>query len=379
MFKNATEILTLIASAIVQWFFYRKRLPKDFSPKRILVVKLDHIGDVLLATPVFSNLRKAYPNSELHVLTGSWSRVILENHPDINQVLEYNSPLFCRSGIPTSLRKAFQLYKQLRQQEYDMLIELRGDWRFALFALLRVTSKRLNRSSLQIGNKFGFSKFSGKHETIRNLDVLKQADIPTPIQNTTFEVASEDKKWTSDFLTSQHIQVVNPIAAIHPGSPIPQKRWKTDRFAELADWLVTQKQVQILFVGVKDEIPIINEIQDKMQTDSKNIAGKTNIPQLASILLTCSIFIGNDSGPMHLAAAVGTPTIGLYGPGDPERFGPVGQKCFTIRKKLDCPPCQGKGCKFGAEGCMSKIQVEDVIQSIQNNAYLDTDKRTLRK
>lgn len=374
MFQNVTEILTLIASAIVQWLFYRKCLPKDFSPKRILVVKLDHIGDVLLATPIFSNLRKAYPNSELHALTGSWSRTILENNPDINRVLEYNSPYFCRSGHPTSLRKAFQLYRQLRQQKYDLLIELRGDWRFVMFALLRVTSKRLNRASLQIGNKFGVSKFSGKHEAIRNLDVLKQAGIPTPIQNTTFTVKGEDEKWTSDFLTSQKIQVLNPIVAIHPGSPVPQKRWKTERFAELADWLVENKQVQILFVGVKDEIPIINEIQKKMTMESTNIAGETNISQLASILLRCSIFIGNDSGPMHLAAAVGVQTIGLFGPGDPERFGPVGEKCFTIRKKLDCLSCSGEVCKFGSDECMSKIQVEHVIQCLENNVSFHTNK-----
>lgn len=368
MFQNASEILNLIASAIVQWLFYRRRLPKDFSPKRILVVKLDHIGDVLLATPVFSNLRKAYPNSEIHALTGSWSRVILENHPDINQVLEYNSPLFCRSGIPTSLRKAFQLYRQLYQQKYDLLIELRGDWRLVMFALLRVTPMLLNRASLQIANKLGFHQFTDKHETRRNLDVLKQADIPTPIQHTTFKVTSEDKKWASGFLSSLQIKTNNPIVAIHPGSPIPQKRWKTDRFAELADWLVAHKQAQILFIGVKDENPIINEIQDKMAMESKSIAGKTNIPQLASILLKCNILIGNDSGPMHLAAAVGTQTIGLFGPGDPERFGPVGERCFIIQKKLDCTLCSGEVCKFGSEGCMSKIQVTDVIQCIENNA-----------
>ena len=102
-----SETLTLIASAsiAVQWLCYRERLPKDFKPKRILVVKLDHLGDVLLATPVFSNLRRAYPNAELHALTGTWSRVVLEKHPDVNKVLEYNSPTFCRTGQPTPIKR----------------------------------------------------------------------------------------------------------------------------------------------------------------------------------------------------------------------------------------------------------------------------------
>ena len=370
MFQNATEILTLIASALIQWFFYGQRLPKDFTPKRILVVKLDHLGDVLLSTPVFSNLRRAYPNTELHALTGTWSRVILENHPDVDKVLAYNSPAFCRSEHATSFKEAIQLYRQLQNYNYDLLVELRGDWRIVWFALLRVSPRRLNRASLQIANKLGFPRFSGTHETIRNLDVLKRADIPTPIQTTTFSITRESEQWASNFLLEHQIHNESPVIAIHPGSPIALKRWKSERYAELADWLIAQKRAQILFIGVEDELPIITEIQNLMRGKSINIAGKTCITQLASILHRCSVFIGNDSGPMHIAAAVGTQTIGLYGPGDPKRFGPVGDRCRTIRKKPDCPPCLGATCRFGAEGCMSKIQVVDVIQTLENSGFL---------
>ena len=370
MFQNASEILTLIASAVVQWLFYRKPLPKNFSPERILVVKLDHLGDVLLATPVFSNLRQAYPNTELHVLTGAWSGVVLEKHPDVNKVIEYNSPAFCRTGQPTSLKQTFRLYRALRRQKYDLIVELRGDWRIIWFAFLRLTPKRLDRASLQVTNKLGSVQFTGTHETTRNLDVLKQAGIPIPVQTTTFSVTTEDKKWASDFLATHQIDREQPLIAIHPGSPIELKRWLPERYAELADWLIAQKGAQILFVGVKDEIQIITDIQARMQGESINIAGKTTLTELASILHKCSVFIGNDSGPMHLAAAIGIHTIGLYGPGDPTRFGPVGAKCQTIRRKLDCPPCSGTTCRFGEEGCMSKIQITDVIQTLETTAHL---------
>ena len=369
MFQNATEILTLIASTAVQWFFYRKRLPKNFAPERILVIKLDHLGDVLLATPVFSNLRRAYPNAELHALTGAWSRVVLEKHPDVNKVIEYNSPAFCRTGQPTSFKGTFQLYCELRRQKYDLMVELRGDWRTVWFAFGRLTPKRLSRAALQIANRLGFAQFSGTHETTRNLDVLKQAGIPTPVQTAIFSVTAEDKKWASDFLATYRIERQRPLIAIHPGSPIPLKRWLLDRYAELADWLIAQKRAQILFVGVEDEIPIITEIQALMRGESINVAGRTTLAQLASILHTCNVFIGNDSGPMHLAAAVGTQTIGLYGPGDPTRFGPAGEKCQTIRRRSDCP-CVGTTCRFGKAGCMSEIQVTDVIQTLETAAYL---------
>ena len=375
MFQNATEILTLIASTAVQWLFYRKRwFPKDFAPERILVIKLDHLGDVLLATPVFSNLRRAYPNAELHALTGAWSRVVLEKHPDVNKVIEYNSPTFCRTGQPTSFRETFQLYRELRRQKYDLMVELRSDWWTVCFAFGRLTPKRLSRAALQIANRLGFTQFSGTHETTRNLDVLKQAGIPTSVQTAIFSVTAEDKKWASDFLTTYQIERQRPLVAIHPGSPITLKRWLPDRYAELADWLIAQKHAQILFVGVADEIPIVLEIQALMRGESINIAGNTTLTQLASILHTCNVFIGNDSGPMHLAAAVGTQTIGLYGPGDPTRFGPAGVKCQTIQGQPDCP-CVGTTCRFGKAGCMSKIQVADVIQTLEAATYLTLDSK----
>ena len=373
MLKNLSEILTLIAAAAVQWLFYPKRLPKDFTPKRILVVKLDHLGDVILATPVLSNLQQAYPNAELHALTGTWSRVVLERHPDVKKVLEYNSPAFCRTGQPTSLKQARQLYQHLRLEKYDLMVELRGDWRTVWFAFGRLTPHRLSRAALQISNKLGFSQFSGTHDTTRNLDVLRHAGIPISTQTATFSITAADETWASNLLAAHKIEEQHPLVAIHPGSPIPLKRWLPERYAELADWLIAQKRAQVLFVGVEDEVPIVTQIQGLMQSASMSIAGKTTLTQLASILQTCNMFIGNDSGPMHLAAAVGTQTIGLYGPGDPTRFAPAGAQCQTIRRKLDCPPCSGTTCRLGEEGCMSQIQVNDVIQVLESAGYLSSE------
>ncbi len=390
MLGNLREIFTLIASAALQYLFYRSRLPDNWSPQRILVVKLDHLGDILLATPVFSNLRRAYPNAELHALIGGWSRVIVENHPAVNKVIEYNSPFFSRTGAsPTPFSQAIALYRELRRQKYDVLIELRSDWRIICFAFLRVAPKRIERATLQIANFLHkklriqrFSQFSGLHETARNLDVLKRAGIPTPVKIPTFQVTTCEEKWAFNFLKTHGMSfnvdenaawqespigtTVNSLVAIHPGSPVALKRWKPERYAELADWLIAQKRAEILFVGTQDEIPIVKEIQKYMREHSTNLVGKTTFQQLASILRICHVFIGNDSAPMHLAAAVGIRTIGLYGPSDPARFGPVGPHCETIQRKRECRPCLGTSCRFGIEGCISEIQVSDVMQVFFN-------------
>ena len=364
MFTTAIEVAAIVSSFLIQRLRYRRALPTEFKPRRILVVKLDHLGDVLLATPVFSNLRRAYPQAQIHALVGDQGTLVLQKHPDVDKIIEYSARFFCRSGEPTRLHDAFQLFYKLSLQKYDLLIDLRGDWLTVIFALFKGAGYRLDFASLQVANKLGRSRFTGSHEVERNLDVLRSAHIPTPFKAPTFHTTLADQRWVDDFLIGLGWDTDRPLVAIHPGSPIELKRWRGERFAALADWLIKHNGAVILFVGVKAESPLVARIQKQMCGKAMNITGKTNLARLAEILKRCDLFIGNDSGPMHLAAAVGTPTIGLYGPGNPERFGPVGAHCRTVRRMPDCPPCLGTTCKFGGEGCTKEIEVGDVIQIV---------------
>lgn len=364
MFKTLVEVITLIASFLIQHCLYGKSLPVGFDARHILVIKLDHLGDVLLATPMFSNLRRAYPSAQVHVLVGEWGEVALRNHPDVDKILRYNSRFFRRSAeAPQS--KVFSVLSLLHQQKYDLVINLRGDWLTALFSLMKPTRYRLDYAWLQIANKLGLARFTGLHQLNRNLDLLRMADIPTPCKLPTFHTTDDDQRWTDEFLQKSGISLNRPLVIIHPGSPIPLKRWRTERFAAIADWLIKQKNAQILLVGTRDEAPIVSAVQEQMREKSTGLAGETTVSQLAELLKRCHLFLGNDSGPMHIAAAVGTQTIGLYGPGNPARFGPAGLNCHTIRRQPHCPPCMGTVCKFGGEGCMEDIRTEDVIQTIQ--------------
>lgn len=373
MFQRAIEFATIVSSFIIQHILYRNVLPADFKPRRILVVKLDHLGDMLLATPVFSNLRSAYPHAQIHALVGRTGVLVLQNHPDVNKTIRYDARFFSRSNRPMLMRYAFQLFRNLRRKKYDLLIDLRGDWLTVLFALLKGTFYRLDLASLQTENKLGIFAFTGSHQLDRNLDVLRTACIATPHTAPIFRLSLADRQWTDEFLNRANIVNDLPLVAIHPGSPIKLKRWRPERYAAVADWLVARKNAQILFVGVKSEVSAIAGVQKHMDGESTSVAGSTNLSQLAGILERCSLFIGNDSGPMHLAAAVGTQTIGLYGPGNPERFGPVGSHCCTIRRMPDCPPCMGTSCKFGGDGCMKEIEVGEVIRMAEQRLIPRTD------
>lgn len=373
MFRRTIEFATIVSSFIVQRIRYRQVLPADLKPRRILVVKLDHLGDVLLATPVFSNLRSAYPQAKIHALVGSMGALVLRNHPDVDEIIHYDARFFCRSGRPMQLRDSSQLFCSLRLKKYDLLINLRGDWLTVVFALFKAVRYRLDLASLQAKNKLGSFTFTGSHDVERNLDVLRTARIPTPLKTPSFRTTFADQRWTDEFLNNANIVKNRPLIAIHPGSPIRLKRWRLERFAAVADWLIAHKDAQILLVGAKSESSVVASVQKQMNREAISVAGKTDLSQLAEILRRCNLFIGNDSGPMHLAAAIGIPTIGLYGPGDPARFGPVGTHTCTIRRMPNCPPCMGTSCKFGGEGCMKEIEVDEVIHTAEQHLMLCAD------
>ena len=404
--RTITESSIIFTSFLINQLFYRKRLPPPSDIQKILVVKLDHIGDVLLATPAIANLRLQYPHAHIAMMVGSWSKQVIECNPHIDEILCYDSPFFRRlSASPQNigrliasqarnfdllglfpnkfgrprlfrLKAATQMLRRLKSERYDLIVELRGDFLSLALAMLKGGKYRLDRSMQRVLKKlrtiFKDSKPAvrrsrplflaySEHEVEINLDVLRSGDIPITSRKTVFNVLSKEQAWAKSFLSELGIDASKPIVAIHPGSPVPLKRWPAERFAKLADILIERK-TQVLFLGGADEKQLVEEIQSQMRYNSANIAGRTNLQQLGAVLQNCHLFIGNDSGPMHIAAAVGTRVIGLFGPGSPQRFGPFGDNCTSIRKKPDCPPCMKEKCRFGEEGCIVEISVEDVVE-----------------
>jgi len=400
--RTLTESSIILTSFLINQLFYRQKLPPPSDIQKILVVKLDHIGDVFLATPAITNLRLQYPHAHIAMMVGSWSKQVIECNPHIDEILCYDSPFFRRlSASPQNigrpnlfgrprlfrLKAATRMLRRLKSERYDLIVELRGDFLTLALAMLKGGRYRLDRSTQRVlkklgnppcpplinGGKGGLEVINGgkeglegepecsEHEVEINLDVLRAGDIPITSRKTFFNVLSKEQAWAKSFLSEFGIDASKPIVAIHPGSPVPLKRWPAERYAKLADILIERK-TQVLFLGGADEKQLVEEIQAQMRHVSVNIAGLTNLQQLGAVLQNCQLFIGNDSGPMHIAAAVGTRVIGLFGPGSPQRFGPFGENCTAIRKKPDCPPCMKEKCSLGEYGCIVEISVEDVVE-----------------
>jgi predicted lipopolysaccharide heptosyltransferase III len=372
-----TESSIILTAFLIDRFFYRKNLPSPSNIKKILIVKLDHIGDLLLVTPVITNLRRHYPHAHIAMLVGSWSKQVIECNPHIDEILSYDSPFFRRAGRSATLKDAMQMLRRLKCERYDLIVELRGDFLTLALAMLRGGKYRLDLSTQRVLKKLRNSLLVNwgkeelkveseysKHEVEINLDVLRSGNITITSRKTFFNVPPESQTWSKGFLSELGMGESKPIIAIHPGSPVPLKRWLPERFAKLADILIERK-MQVLFIGGPNERQLVGEIQSQMRHKPANIAGRTNLQQLGAVLHNCHLFIGNDSGPMHLAAAVGARVIGLFGPSSPERFGPFGDNCTAIRRKSDCSPCMKEKCRVVEEGCIIEISVEDVLGVIK--------------
>jgi len=360
-FNRLAEWLALLGSFLVQKLLYRSQLPKKFAPKKILVIKLDHFGDLLISTAVFNNLHVNFPAATIDVLIGHWGRTVLENHPYIHQLFFYNSPLFSRQTKASSFWSAIRIMFRL-WRKYDLVVELRGDSLTVVMALLKSTPYRIDRACYQIEQKMNGTSSDDRHEIDRNLDLLKQQKLQIFSRMPSFYPSLVDQDWADIYYAN--LPSNRPLVVIHPGSPVELKRWPAESFAELSEWLIEFYQATVVWVGDISENKLIESIQKSTSQKTISLLGQTNFGQLGALLKNTKLFIGNDSAPMHLAAMMGTSVVALYGPSDPKRFGPLGIDSHIIRKKSDCPPCMSTYCKLDGLGCMRNISLADVQKAV---------------
>jgi ADP-heptose:LPS heptosyltransferase len=307
------------AASWVLWrlVFARRSIPA--APRCILVIKLDHIGDGILVTPVFENLRRCYPNARIDLLCARWNRAAFVGNPHIDRMMEFNPRTFRRDGRPCdAAARKWRALEAMRGQ-YDLTLTLRGTW----LTLLLACRCWVDRGALRID-----ARLSGRrppaHETDAALALLERVGLDAPQRLPAYYCADADSAAVADLLSRLGILDGERLVALHVGSPVTAKRWMPMRFARLADRLADAGYTTLL-VGAVVEEPLIVEVQELAESQPVGLAGKTTFSQTAALLARCHGFVGNDSAPKHLAAAVGIPTVGMYFRTDPVRFGARGR------------------------------------------------------
>lgn len=248
------------------------------------------------------------------------------------------------------------------RKKFDLVIDLRGCFASIFYALFGNAEYRLDRGTYLIKRKTGRIKLAPEHEALVNLDILKKAGINPSYGKLSLKLSSEDLEIANSLLSKYSKSC---IIAMHPGGPTGLKRWDSSMYISLASEIKDKYNPLIIILGGKDDREIAKYIGSYLGRDVLDISGQTSLGQLASILKKSDLFIGNDSGPMHLAAICGTKTIGLFGPTSPERFGPFGEHCISIRKERNCPPCMEEKCKKPGYRCIDQISVNDVMEFVR--------------
>jgi heptosyltransferase-2/heptosyltransferase-3 len=379
----------------------------------VLYIKPDHLGDVLLATPALAALRAALPETRIVALVGPWSAIVLRRNFSVDSVLTCPFPGFerqpnsedragriedrttkpailyllsslfdrCRSLLGpylTLLRYALLL----RAGRYDAAIVGRDDhWWGAALALFAGIPCRVGFAVPEcrpfLSDALPWDPRS--HVTAQGLElveVLTRGPLPVAegielqttdygLPTTRFGPAAEDIAWADAWLRSQNIAADGRLVVLHPGTGGPAKLWFPERWAAVADALA-DGGARLALTGGPGEQALVEAVAARMRERPPTLAGQTTLGQLAALLRQASLVLGVDSGPLHVAAAQGVPTIHLYGPGDEMRFGPWGdpRRHRVVRASLWCSPCGVfDACPRGLERpeCMERIGVEEVV------------------
>ncbi len=357
----------------------------------ILVVKLSDIGDVLTATPALRALRQSFPDARLEALVPPNSASVLAESPLVDDVIvfdkfQYDRPIDALK--PSSLAALVHFARRLRRQRYDCLVilhHLTTRWGTLKYAALALTSGAQVRVGLDNGRGWFLTHrardhgFGVRHEVEYWLDVVGAIGAGTEDTSLEMTIGAEDEAFVSDQIPPSLSPPTRggrggcPLVAIHPGSGgySLARRWDPERFARVADALVERHGARIVLVGTPADG--VSQVASLMRSEAVNLEGKTNLKQLAAVLKRCDLFIGADSGLMHLAAAVGTPLVAIFGPSNHRAWGPwpPDGRHIILRADLPCSPCSYVGYRVGqregceARTCMRMVTPEMVLEAAE--------------
>mgnify|MGYP003393686829 CR=1 FL=1 len=303
---------------------------------KILVIRTDRIGDVVLTTPVFKALRNAYPAAHIAVLVTPVTVDLVRGNPYIDDVI-----IDDRNGVNRGLIGSLKLARTIRQHHFDMAIIYHTKRRYNLTCYLAGIPARIGFKN----DKFGFllthpcqdERFKGeRHEAQYCLDVLKAVGIEDAGLEILIPTQKEGEQWAAAWFNDNNL-LPGELIAIHPGASDTTRLWPSAHFAALIDALAIRYAVKIVLIGGKETSGTAQEIMRLSKAPALDVTGKTTVAQTASLLRRCRLLISNDSGPLHIGAGVGIYVICLFlrnQPGiNPTRWRPLGLKAHMLTNK----------------------------------------------
>ncbi len=356
----------------------------------ILIVKLSAIGDVIHTLPVLNAIRKHYPDAHITWLMEEAAHDVIKGHKALDRIIVSKRKRWLKGLAGRSCVKNFRevcsFIKELRDTRYDLILDFQA----------------LLKSGVLIGlarggRKIGFDKgmehqehsyiFLNEcikpvdmelHALIRGMMLLESIGIQSREVVFNLPVSDRDRDAADDLLMQHGIKTPALLVAINPMAKWETKLWDNLKFSNLADRLIKQANADVIFTGSQEDSEAIEDIISNIKAKAANLSGRTDLKTLAALYEKASIVVSTDTGPMHLAAAIGTPVVALFGPTAPWRTGPFGLGHKIIRANLECSPCFKRQCN--TINCMKQITVDQVFDAVMSAIRLpQRPRRTQRE
>jgi heptosyltransferase-3 len=343
------------------------------SPK-ILIIKLKHIGDVLMATPAISALRERFPNAYISMLVTKGPEEMITGNPKIDEVIVFNR--FRESTLTQRIIKEIGFAFGIRKRKFDLIIELGFGDREAIYGLISGAKLRIGfdpEGKGFIGREYTLthriSMDNSKHIVDRDMELVNLLGVSNRKRELELYYSSEDREFAERILSENEINDDDLVVIVHPTSRWLFKCWTAEGNAKVADYLERRSGAKVIITSGPDirEIEKAEKIIGLMETRPISILGTLTLNQLAALIDRAGLFIGIDSAPMHMAAALKTPVIAFFGPSGEHNWGPWGEGHNIIKKDMPCMPCGKAGCNDSKRSeCLEAITVKDVIPFLED-------------
>lgn len=346
--------------------FGKKEEIRPEEIREILIVRTAYIGDVLMAVPLLKPIREQFINARISFLTSDYARGVVENNPYVDEIITYNPFWFYNS----EKKEYVDFIRGLRKKSFDLAIETRGDIR-EIMLLVYPLKARYKVSYNAGGGGYMLSHvvpYKGTvHRVEYHLDIARYlgCEIDKNIEWGIY-LNEVEKKRVKKILEDEGVALDKTIVAMQPGSRKELKCWPEENYAKVGDYVICERGATLLLTGAPEEVPLVKRVKGLMKNRPVVLAGKTTLRELAGVFSYCSLFIGNDSSPMHIAAAMKTPTVAIFGPSKSIETGPYGKGHTVVEKDFPCRySCDEDVCNFKSHNqCMRDISLNDVFMAI---------------
>lgn len=333
--------------------------PERKNIRRIMIRAVNWIGDAVMSTPAMGAVRAAFPAAEITVVANPLVAELFRYHPYCDRVL-----VFDKQGEHAGSAGFVRFCRQLRREQFDLAILLQNAFEAALMAFLarvplRAGYRTDHRGLLLNLGVAAVDKKHGMHHVDYYLHCLEQLGVTGGDGALRLAVTEAERGWAEQILGAGRWMAINPGASYGAA-----KRWIPERFAEVADGLAARYGAGIVLTGGPGEQEIGRDIEAAMKVVPRNLIGQTTVREMMALLERCDLMISNDSGPMHVAAALDTPIVAVFGPTDHTTTSPAGKACRIVRQPVECAPCMLRECPIDHR-CMTRITSAQVLEAAE--------------